>query len=281
MELSDGRKVKTSLLIGADGKDSKVRELSHINTWEWKQDTLGLVFVVKTEGPCREAFMRFLQTGPVMLLPLWDDYMSVMWNLPTNITHRMTTLTKDQLLDELNEALKHPPKIKNFWGDAKVNPPRLSEIVSDVEVHPHTIKQAKSFVADKTALVGDAAHTLYPLLGQGTNPSMYDAINLAAAIIENAKLGKSISSEDYLNNYNRKAYCYNATAAYFEQTLKFAYSDISLLHYFRNFGFGFMNLLGPLKSFSISVANGDYVVPKQWPWVDSIPKDDEPFIGSK
>lgn len=281
VELHDGRKIKTGLLIGADGQNSKVRELSHIDTWEWKQDILGLMFIVKTEEVYRSGLMRFLQTGPVMLLPLWGSYMSVMWNLPSHMAQRMKSLSHEQLLDELNEALKHAPKIKNFWGDAKIDLPRLSAIVGEVEAHPHTIKQAKSFIGNKTALIGDAAHSLYPLLGQSTNPGMYDAINLATGIIETAKLGKSISSEDYLKNYHRKAYLYNKSAAYFEQSLKFIYSDFSLLHYARNFGFGFMNMLGPLKSFSVSLANGDYVVPKSWPWVSSIPQDDAPFSGNK
>lgn len=274
LELSDGRTVQTSLLIGADGKDSKVRDLSSINTQEWKQDTLSLNFVVKSEGANRKALMRFLQTGPVMLLPLWNEYMSVTWSLPTHIAHRMKTITKEQLLDELNEALILSSKIKHFWEDGKVNSPTITEIVSEIELDSHDIKQAKTFVGNKTVLVGDAAHSVYPILGQGTNLAMYDAINLAAVIIENAKLGRSISSEDCLDSYSSKTYCYNTSWTYFEQSLKYAYSDYNLLHYARNFGFEFMNQLSPLKSLSVSLANGDYLVPKSWPWVDSIPKDE-------
>ena len=281
LELHDGTKVKTELLIGADGQNSKVREYSHIDAWELKQDILGLMFIVKTDQVYRSGLMRFLQTGPVMLLPLWGSYMSVMWNLPSHMAKRMKSLSHEQLLDELNEALKHAPMVKNFWGNAKIDLPRLTAIVSEVETDPHTIMHSRSFIGNKTALIGDAAHSLYPLLGQSTNAGMYDAINLATGIIEAAKLAKSISSEDCLKNYHRKAYLYNASAACFEQSLKFVYSDYRLLHHARNFGFGFLNMLGPLKSFSVSLANGEYVVPRSWPWVSSIPKDDAPFSGNK
>jgi len=164
--LDNGEQISSQLLVGADGANSQVRSLAGIDI-EWDDyGQSGLVTVVKTELPHEyTAWQRFQSTGPVAFLPLGDGSSSIVWTLPSDLADYYCSISKNDFKKALAEALDH----------------KLGKVtkVSDRGAFPLRGSQAKPYVLERIALVGDAAHTIHPLAGQGVNLGLKDAVELA------------------------------------------------------------------------------------------------------
>lgn len=98
MELENGDVYHTPLIIGSDGRESPTRKWIGLNTWGWDYPHCGLVSTVRTTEPLTEAQQRFLKTGPIALLPLWDNYINIIWSLPPDIAQKMKALSPEEYL---------------------------------------------------------------------------------------------------------------------------------------------------------------------------------------
>jgi len=164
--LDNGEQISAQLLVGADGANSQVRTLAGIDIERDDYGQSGLVTIVKTEKPHEyTAWQRFQATGPVAFLPLADGSSSIVWTLPSDLADYYCSIGKNDFKKALAEALDH----------------KLGKItkVADRGAFPLKGSQAKPYVLDRIALVGDAAHTIHPLAGQGVNLGLKDAVELA------------------------------------------------------------------------------------------------------
>lgn len=235
-----------------------------------------MVCTIKSSNKSFNAYQRFLKTGPLALLPFWEDYYSIVWSVPPLEAERLKSIPKDQFVEELNNALSSA-SITQFPMSSDIQVPFVTEICTDRFTFPYGLLQASKFVNSRVALIGDSAHTIHPLAGQGYNLGVYDVINLAQDLCEAAKVGRDPGSLMSLQNYSMKARAYNGLLAAFEQGILLAYTDFTALHYLRNFNFSLINNISPLKSIFQTGANGTLFVPDNWSWVTEMPPDEVPI----
>ncbi|MBC7983359.1 MAG: UbiH/UbiF/VisC/COQ6 family ubiquinone biosynthesis hydroxylase [Candidatus Obscuribacterales bacterium] len=165
--LADERKLRVSLVIGADGANSTSRKMAGITTSGWQYEQSAVVTHVKTEkSHQRTAWQRFTPSGPVAFLPLADGRSSIVWTNPTDQAERLINLNAEDFAAELERASDC------VLGKINVDVPRAH--------FPLQLAHARDYTRARFALVGDAAHAVHPLAGQGVNLGFLDA----AALIE-------------------------------------------------------------------------------------------------
>ncbi len=175
--LKSGGVITANLLVGADGANSKVREIAGIDVEFDDYAQSGLVAVVSTEHHHQyTAWQRFQKTGPLAFLPLSDGSCSIVWTLPSDRADYYLSLSKNDFKKVLAEAFDH--KLGNITK------------VGKRAAFPLRGSQAKPYVMDRIALVGDAAHTIHPLAGQGVNLGIKDVVELSKQLQDVADVGK-------------------------------------------------------------------------------------------
>jgi 2-octaprenyl-6-methoxyphenol hydroxylase len=189
-QLKDGGDIAARLLVGADGARSAVREKAGIAVHGWDYDQSAIVTTVGHERDHNgRAEEHFLPAGPFAILPLTGKRSSIVWTESTKEAGRIVALPDTEFHAELEKrfGLK--------LGDIEVIGPRRA--------FPLGLFTARSFIADRIALIGDAAHIIHPIAGQGLNMGLRDAAALAEVIADAARLGLDPGAPDVLERYQR------------------------------------------------------------------------------
>lgn len=190
VHLTDGRIVKTPLAIAADGRNSILRQMAGISITGWQYAQTGIVCTIEHEKPhLGIAHERFLPAGPFAVLPINGNQSSIVWTEKTNLVKELLTLDSDEFLAELNQRLG------NFLGNVN--------IIGPLWTYPIALSHAQRYVSKRLALVGDAAHAIHPLAGQGFNLGIRDIAILAELIVDRYRLGMDIGAMDLLSRYER------------------------------------------------------------------------------
>lgn len=188
--LSDGSAVRASLAVIADGKDSALREAAGIGVTRWRYEQTGIVCTVAHERPHRGiAHERFLPAGPFAILPMTGNRSSIVWTERAELTPGLLALPAPAFLTELGR------RFGEFLGQLEVTGPRWS--------YPLALSHARSYVGERIALIGDAAHAIHPIAGQGFNLGIRDVAALAELIVDHQRLGLDIGARDVLAHYER------------------------------------------------------------------------------
>ena len=188
--LTNKSKVTTRLLVGADGARSLVRESAGITSHGWDYDQAAIVTTVAHERDHNgRAEEHFLPAGPFAILPLTGRRSSIVWTEEKAEAARIVALPDAEFHRELEQrfGLK--------LGDIEVAGPRRA--------YPLGLSTARSFIAERVALIGDAAHIIHPIAGQGLNMGLRDAAALAEVIADAARLGLDPGAPDVLERYQR------------------------------------------------------------------------------
>ncbi|MDO8705278.1 MAG: UbiH/UbiF/VisC/COQ6 family ubiquinone biosynthesis hydroxylase, partial [Sulfuricaulis sp.] len=189
--LKDARSLNTKLLVGADGADSAVRHAAGIETQSLNLHQKGIVATVTTEKP-HEATARqnFLPTGPLAFLPLDEPHTcSIVWSADTARADQLMALDDAAFISELQQVFG------SSLGKIQTLGPRAE--------FPLALSHARAYTAPHLALVGDAAHTVHPLAGQGVNLGFLDAATLAEVLLDAAAKQKDIGAHAVLRRYER------------------------------------------------------------------------------
>ena len=190
VELEDGSQLPATLLVGADGSHSWLRQQAQISVRGWDYDHAAVVTYVKTELPHQDtAWQRFVNKGPLAFLPLTDGYSSIVWSTQPDNAQRLCELPETEFAEELATAFAM----------------RLGRItqVGPRAMYPLRFLMAEQYVKAGIALVGDAAHTMHPLAGQGVNLGLLDAAALAEVLHDASKARRSPGSLQTLRRYER------------------------------------------------------------------------------
>ncbi len=185
-----GEPMEAELIVGADGASSFVRQLMQLDTHVREYDQNAVVANLRLELSHEEtAWQRFLSTGPIAMLPLPGDYGSIVWSTTPDEAAALVTMDTDAFQMRVAEALDGRFG-RMVWCSKRVQFP-LRRV------------QAREYVATRTVLVGDAAHAIHPLAGQGLNLGIMDAATLSAVLVEAREAGRSFSGRSTLRRYER------------------------------------------------------------------------------
>lgn len=188
--LGEGRIIETRLLVAADGRDSLIRELAGIATRGWDYDQRAIVANVRPERWHEEtAWQRFLPTGPLALLPLADGRCSIVWSVTEGRAEELLAMDDTGFSEALTDASE------GRLGRIRVDSPRAAV--------PLRLQHAERYVEPGLALIGDAAHAIHPLAGQGVNLGFLDAAELVAALDLALGRRRDIASTWTLRRYER------------------------------------------------------------------------------
>ena len=232
------------LVIGADGARSFVRELAGIKTHRWPYRQMALVTHLETQREHNAtAWQRFLRDGPLGMLPLADGRISVVWSTTPDIAEMALDASDEELGRMLSDASD------GVLGELTVAGPKGA--------FPLCAQHARDYVQPGLALIGDAAHSIHPLAGQGANLGLQDAGELARVI--DAAIGAGLHPGDrpVLRRYERARKGANLTMLHFMTGLNRLFAtDSTVVEGIRSVGMWFFNRSGPIRERAVKIALG-------------------------
>jgi 2-octaprenyl-6-methoxyphenol hydroxylase len=246
--LADGRTVRAPLLVAADGRNSATRDAARINMARWKYRHQAIVSVLRHQRPHEHvAYEIFYPTGPFALLPMNDDSgghrSAIVWSVPQEDAAGWLSLNDEDFAAEAQAAMG------GFLGEVTLLAPRSS--------YPLGFHHAAQITAERLALVGDAAHAIHPIAGQGLNLGFRDAAALAQVLVEGARLGLDLGDSQLLDRYQRWRSLDALSVAFATDSLTRIYGvPGKTASAVRRFGMGLVGRLSPIRNKMMSEARG-------------------------
>jgi 2-octaprenyl-6-methoxyphenol hydroxylase len=244
VELGDGSTFAAKLLVAADGGRSRLRERAGIAVHGWPYGQSAIVTTLAHERDHHgRAEEHFLPGGPFAILPLRGNRSSIVWTERTADAERFVALPDAAFHGELEK------RFGLHLGDITLAGPRRA--------YPLGLWVARSFIATRMALVGDAAHVIHPIAGQGLNMGLRDIAALAEAVVDGARLGLDPGDATVLERYQRWRRFDTMTMSVSTDALNRLFSNRSdVLRLARDIGLGLVDRLPPLKRIFMREAAG-------------------------
>ena len=248
VSLGDGRKLSAPLLVAADGRNSNTRESAGINIARWKYDHQAIVSVLRHERPHEHvAHEIFYPTGPFALLPMNDDAVghrsAIVWSVPEEDATGWLSLSDEDFAAEAEAVMG------GFLGEVAMLAPRST--------FPLGFHHAAQITAGRLALIGDAAHAIHPIAGQGLNLGFRDVAALAEVLVEGARLGLDLGDQQLLDRYQRWRSLDALSVAFATDSLTRIYGvPGDTASAIRRFGMSLVGRISPLRNRLMSEARG-------------------------
>jgi ubiquinone biosynthesis monooxygenase Coq6 len=282
VQLNGGKKVAARLLVGADGQNSPVRMFAGIESRGWDYERHGVVATLELDGAgcgdnAKTAYQRFLPTGPIALLPLPGNFATLVWSTTPALAAHLKTLGAKEFTAMVNAAFRLSPvdlaylhtqesgqldevkwRLRHTTFDhIRVPEQAIGLQEGSVACFPLKLRHADTYIGERVALVGDAAHTIHPLAGQGLNQGQGDVESLAKTIEYSISHGRDIGVHMSLESYNSDRYVVNNMLLGVVDKLHKLYSfESGPLIPLRSIGLRAVNALGPVKQFFMEQAAG-------------------------
>ncbi|TGZ84344.1 ubiquinone biosynthesis hydrox [Ascodesmis nigricans] len=278
--VSSGRKLAARLLVGADGANSPVRTFAGIETRGWDYGRHGVVATLRIEDveQRKQAYQRFLPTGPVALLPLPGDFATMVWSTtpqyaaklkslsPTdfaamaNAAFRLSHVDLKYILENMTSGLAEEVSWRESATprDPALTPTHIVDVqAGSVASFPLKMRHADSYISERIALIGDAAHSVHPLAGQGLNQGIGDVQSLVRTLEHAVQHGQDVGSLLSLEPYYSEQYLKNHMLMGVVDKLHMLYGTTSPpVVAVRSLGLSAVNALDGLKSFIMGRAAG-------------------------
>ena len=242
--LEDKTELTANLVVAADGSRSWIRQQASIAVKGWDFDQAALVTTVKTEKYHQDtAWQRFLSSGPLAFLPLTEGYSSIVWSTSPDEAKRLTEISEDEFAVELEHAF-----------ESKLG--KITSVASRA-VFPLRLFETLNYVQHRLALVGDAAHTIHPLAGQGVNLGLADVASLMDVVVDALNNKKDIGDLKVLRRYERWRRADNRSMLLAMDGLKRLFgSELTGVKTLRSVGLDITNKITPLKNLIMQQAMG-------------------------
>jgi ubiquinone biosynthesis UbiH/UbiF/VisC/COQ6 family hydroxylase len=270
------KKFRTKLLIASDGAKSVIRNKLNIPTYGYEYNETGLVCTLKGNRGSDTAYQRFLHNGIFALLPLYDDLYSIVCSMPKNINENLKSLDESTFLGVVNKILHESsetdllsnkldrliPLQNNFSS-----PPVMTQILSKkFDFNLQLLYSLKAYHKN-TVFIGDAAHAIHPMAGQGLNLGIADSALLANELISALQLGRSINDKRNLDSFSNKSQINSKIMISAIEALKLLFLPTNYpFAEIRNFGMCLSNNITPIKSLFMTAASGELFQPKNYVW---------------
>ena len=246
--LEDGRKLCAPLLIAADGRNSPMREAAGIRIARWRYDHCAIVSVLRHERPHDNvAYEIFYPSGPFALLPMTDDdtghRSAIVWSVRKDDAPGLLSLSDEDFAAEARAAMG------GFLGTIALAAPRST--------YPLGFHHAAQITAHRLALVGDSAHAIHPIAGQGLNLGFRDGAALAQVLVEGARLGLDLGDRQLLDRYQRWRSLDALSVAFATDSLTRIYAIPGrTASAVRRFGMGLIDRIAPVRNRLMAEARG-------------------------
>ncbi len=233
--LSDGRQLSARVLVGADGRRSGVAERAGIGRTGWGYGQTALVCAIDHELPHGGiAHQFFMPSGPLAILPLPGNRCSIVWSETDANAATISALSDEDFLAVLR------PRFGDFLGEIRLAGPRFS--------YPLNLTLANAYTAPRVALIGDAAHGVHPIAGQGLNLGLRDVAALAEVLVEATRRGEDIGAADVLDRYQGwRRFDSTALALGMDGVNRLFSNDNPLLRAGRDIGMGLVQSIPALR----------------------------------
>lgn len=242
--LENGEQITANLLVAADGGHSRVRQSVGIGVTSWDYNQQALVIYVETAYPQQDiTWQRFVPTGPQAFLPLTGNFASLVWYHSPDEVRRLQTLAYPDLLKEMELAF----------------PDCLGDIKQILGCTSFSLKRqhAQQYLKQGVVLVGDAAHMINPLAGQGVNIGLLDAAALAEVLVKAKEQGKDIADLNVLKEYEKLRRNENLKMmTLMDMFYLFFSNNVFPVKFVRNFGLGFAQRISPVRHLVMKMAMG-------------------------
>ncbi|XP_017768546.1 PREDICTED: ubiquinone biosynthesis monooxygenase COQ6, mitochondrial [Nicrophorus vespilloides] len=267
--MDNGNNYTCNLLLGCDGANSQVRKAMDVQNMSWNYDQMGVVATLHLSEANDNivAWQRFLPKGPIALLPLADNLSSLVWSTSPDEAKHLLGLPNDQFVDAVNGALWKVHTTAGFVDEVtkafdgfmqsligrsnavRQLPPHVASLEDGSRAaFPLGFGHAINYVKDGVALVGDAAHRVHPLAGQGVNLGFGDAACLSRLLGESVYNGKTLGDLDDLKHYECERQRHNVPTMLAVDGLQKLYNtEFTPVVLLRSVGLQFTNALDPLK----------------------------------
>lgn len=208
------------LQVGADGGKSRVKELAGFKTTEWNYSQNAIICTVEHSIENHCAWQRFLPSGPIALLPIGDKFSNIVWTMSPSESDLRKSMNDGDFVEDVNRSLDygygpHPTSSLgtgslfswlNMDSTFSANqffeiPPKVVKLASQRMMFPLSLRHANTYASKRVVLIGDAAHTVHPLAGQGVNLGFGDAFTLSKIIAEGIALGNDIGEVGFVLIY--------------------------------------------------------------------------------
>jgi 2-octaprenyl-6-methoxyphenol hydroxylase len=245
VQFEGGRTAAASLLVVAEGRDSPSRERAGIGVVSWSYPQRGIVATVEHEKPHNgTAYEHFLPSGPFAILPMTGNRSSLVWTEREEIAAPLLRLPDTGFKGEIVQ------RFGAHLGEIRTEGPRWS--------YPLSFHLAREYVHPRFALIGDAAHGIHPIAGQGLNLGFKDVAALAEVVLDAARLGLDFGTVEILRRYERwRRFDSFALAAATDALNRLFSNDITPLRLARDLGLGIVDSIGPLRRFFMRHAGGE------------------------
>ncbi|KAI1333173.1 hypothetical protein F5Y16DRAFT_354998 [Xylariaceae sp. FL0255] len=284
VHLAGGKQIAARLLVGADGANSPVRTFAGIDSKGWDYGRHGVVATLELEGSgwagddMKIAYQRFLPTGPIAMLPLPGNFSTLVWSTTPVNAALLKSLSPQDFTALVNAAFRLSTVDLQFmhamssghgdelsWRsqhtqfDARAVPQSVIGVQEGtVASFPLKMRHADTYIGERVALVGDAAHTIHPLAGQGLNQGQGDVESLAKTIDYAVSHGQDLGARMSLESYNSERYAANHVLLGVVDKLHKLYAvESGPLIPLRSLGLNAVNAMSPLKSFFMNQAAGN------------------------
>lgn len=243
-ELEDGRHIRARLVVGAEGRGSPARDEAGIGVTRWSYDQTAIVCTVGLEHDHGGAAVEyFLPSGPFAMLPMTGRRMNIVWTERPAFAERFMAMDDAAFLAELQQ------RFGEWLGEIALTGPRFT--------YPLGLQHAARYSDTRLALIGDAAHAIHPIAGQGLNLGLRDVAALAESVIDARRLGLDIGGADALRRYERWRRFDSVLLAGVTDALNRLFSnDIPPVRLARDLGMAAVGRIPPLKRFLMRHAMG-------------------------
>ncbi|WP_454758284.1 UbiH/UbiF/VisC/COQ6 family ubiquinone biosynthesis hydroxylase [Caulobacter segnis] len=244
LTLADGRVLSAPLAVSAEGRGSVLRKAAGIGEIGWSYGQSGVVATVRMEKPHEGvAHEYFLPSGPFAILPLTDNRASLVWTESTARGEALRNASPEAFHAHLMR------RFGDFLGQVSIEGPTF--------VYPLSLSLAERMVAPRLALIGDAAHGVHPIAGQGLNLGLKDAAALAEVLVEAIRNGEDIGAEAVLERYARwRRFDTVSNAVAFDAFVRIFSNDNPLMRLARGAGLAVVNQIAPARRFFMHEAGG-------------------------